>query len=63
MARQWFAEGVQFQEDGTDEYFTEGVQLNEADGGAAPDVWDASKLAKFIEDRPDRAKGRRVVAY
>jgi hypothetical protein len=63
MARQWMIEGIQVHEDGTEEFMAQGVQFNEDDGGAAPDVWDASKLAKFIEDRPDRAKGRRVVAY
>ncbi len=41
--RQWFAEGVQVFETGEEEYFVEGVQLNE-DQAAAPPAGTTSFL-------------------
>ena len=34
--RQWFSEGVQVYETGEEEYFVEGVQLNEDQADVAP---------------------------
>ena len=38
MARQWFTEGVQVFEDGEEEFFIEGAQINEDQAAAVGDV-------------------------
>jgi hypothetical protein len=43
MARQWYVNGVQVSEDGTEEYYVAGVQVNE-DQAAAPPAGATSNL-------------------
>lgn len=63
MARQWMAEGVQVHEDGAEEIMVESVQLTEDTSGDPGSPFDAALFPRFVENQPDRAKARRVVAY
>jgi len=50
MAREIFTAGVQYTEDGEEEYFVQGVQVNEDQAAAADDIAHVAALADSFDN-------------